>query len=296
MDLLILTDHQVTLALALGPAAVLNSYWKEQAGKDVGGNTDNPHIIAARILARGGPVTHSDINAVLARQDLSITAGELEELISLDYQSYDMNTLLDKNSAERIKFNALYKESVTKGQGKWGIYVYINNISNHYYVGSSTVLGERLRHYWKNHKAATLRKILQDIKQTGIANYTLRIYDFPVHMQEMRLLLALEQYYLLTLDPQNNTLYVAAGSLPLGRVVWQLLNIIVSWIVKSSICTKTMYYFMYLTLFDVEQTVLHLYSMQVIILSIIVLTTIHFFLVHSPYLDHLLSQRIIHLH
>lgn len=63
-----------------------------------------------------------------------------------------------------------------------------------------------------NHKSISLRKILADIQTTGITNFTLRIYILPLFLQEKRLMLALEQYYMLSEKPVNNTLYVAAGS------------------------------------------------------------------------------------
>lgn len=52
---------------------------------------------------------------------------------------------------------------------------------------------------------------MADIMVTGINNYNLKLYLFPAHLQELRLLLALEQLHLL-INPQNNSLYVAAES------------------------------------------------------------------------------------
>ena len=45
-----------------------------------------------------------------------------------------------------------------------------------------------------------------------MSNFTLQVAVLPVHLRELRILLALEQYYMLTLNPQNNTLLVAGGS------------------------------------------------------------------------------------
>jgi group I intron endonuclease len=99
-----------------------------------------------------------------------------------------------------------------KGQGQWGIYIWCNMAGGKDYVGSTQVLWKRLKHYWKDHNGNNLQKILADIKIIGIGHFELMIYDLPVHLRELRLLLALEQYYLLSLNPQNNTLYVAKGS------------------------------------------------------------------------------------
>lgn len=115
-----------------------------RAETDNGQATTNPHLLAARIIKRGGPITHSDINAVLESQGFSITAEELEELKSLEKTSYSMSTLLDLSSPGRIVFNRLCPE---KGSKAWGVYIYTNLKTNVQYVGSSMVLGERLRHY-----------------------------------------------------------------------------------------------------------------------------------------------------
>jgi hypothetical protein len=65
--------------------------------------------------------------------------------------------------------------------------------------------------YFKKQSKLNLRKVLLDIKTTGLNNFTLGLIHIPEHLRELRLLLALEQYYLLK-DPQNNSLLVAAGS------------------------------------------------------------------------------------
>jgi hypothetical protein len=73
--------------LASGIVTTTN-YWAQRVEKDVGQDSSNPHIIAARIIARGGPITHLDINAVLASQGHSITAEELEELKSIPFNTF----------------------------------------------------------------------------------------------------------------------------------------------------------------------------------------------------------------
>lgn len=80
------------------------------------------------------------------------------------------------------------------------------------YVGSTISLGERLRNYFKTHNKMKLRFILSEIKNIGINLFDLRIYIIPKHYEEKRFLLALEQYYILALNPQYNTLMVANGS------------------------------------------------------------------------------------
>lgn len=56
------------------------------------------------------------------------------------------------------------------------------------------------------------------IKEQVITLFTLRVYTIPEHLRETRLLIALEQYYILSLVPEYNTLMVASGS-PGGKAV-----------------------------------------------------------------------------
>ena len=46
-----------------------------------------------------------------------------------------------------LEFNLNFPRRTPKGQGLGGIYMYINTISKAFYVGSSTVLGTRVRMY-----------------------------------------------------------------------------------------------------------------------------------------------------
>lgn len=180
------------------------SYLQDRFEKDDGQPTNNPHILAARIISRGGPITHNDINQVLRHQGIEITENELEELIAIPYKEYSLP----------VKQNTEFKENYPrKGEPKWGIYMFINNISGTFYVGSSSSLGERLLHYWKSHaNKLVLRSILQDIRNNGLHNFTLRVYDLPLHLQNTRCLLALEQYYILSMNPGNNSLFVVNTS------------------------------------------------------------------------------------
>ena len=209
-------NEDLSILMAMMPTLVLqrSNYWKQQAEKDLGQKSTNPHILAARIIARGGPITVEDVNAVLqANKKAPITEQELEQLKALSYVEYKLPIVEPKLT----QFTADYPKKVSQGKGKYGIYMFINQVSGVHYVGSSTVLHQRIRHYWKNW-SGSVRKILLDIKTTGIQYFTLRIFLFPDALRDIRLTLALEQYYLLSINPQNNTLYVADGS-PGGMAV-----------------------------------------------------------------------------
>lgn len=72
------------------PIVSSKEYWRKVSEADTGQVTDNPNIIASRIIKRGGPITHEDVNAVLASQGHSITKEELDTLINLEYTSYSL--------------------------------------------------------------------------------------------------------------------------------------------------------------------------------------------------------------
>jgi hypothetical protein len=183
-------------------------YWRKVLEKDTGQETDNSNILAARIRKRGGPVTYHDVNTVLVSQGYSITKEELDALKAIPFKRYSLlNTIIDQ-------LKALYpdKKRSKKIIKVWAIYMFINSITQMLYVGSTQNLGERLRHYFKSHTGDRPRSILRDIRDTGINLFNLRVYLIPKELQELRLLLALEQYYILTLNPGNNDILVAGGS------------------------------------------------------------------------------------
>lgn len=171
-------------------------YWRKRAEQDTGGVSTNPHILAERIISRGGPITHNDINNVLEDQGISITQEELEEMKAIQPESYSLSAL------------DIIKRLFPKNDKGWVIYQFVNNITGLYYYGSSSNFGLRLRHYLKSHSDLNLRSILSAIRETGISNFTLHVYTIPMHLREERLLLALEQYYILMSNPAYNDLKV----------------------------------------------------------------------------------------
>lgn len=89
--------------------------------------------------------------------------------------------------------------------------MFMNQITLSRYVGSTTNIVERLKHYFKNHKG-NIRLILADIRQHGITQFQLTVYIIPEHLRTPDLLLVLEQYYILSLNPSNKILKVVNGS------------------------------------------------------------------------------------
>lgn len=171
-------------------------YWRKRAEQDTGGHSTNPHILAERIIIRGGPITHNDINSVLEDQGISITEDELEEMKAIQPETYSLSVL------------DVIKGLFPKNDKSWVIYQFVNNITGLFYYGSSSNFGLRLRHYIKTHSDLKLRSILSAIRETGINQFTLHVYTIPMHLREERLLLALEQYYILMSNPAYNDLKV----------------------------------------------------------------------------------------
>lgn len=67
------------------------TYWKLRAEKDSEEKTSNPHLLAARIIKSGHPITHKEVNTVLASQDISVTQDQLEELTTLPFEDYSLS-------------------------------------------------------------------------------------------------------------------------------------------------------------------------------------------------------------
>lgn len=74
---------------------------------------ENPFITAARIIARGGPITHEDVNAVLVNQGISITKEELEQLKAIPYSIFSLP--LEGEALEA--FNLKFPRRTAMGQG-----------------------------------------------------------------------------------------------------------------------------------------------------------------------------------
>lgn len=196
-----------------GEMATSAMYWKLRAEKDTGQSTKNPHLLAARIINSGRPITNKDVNTVLEHQNIFVTEETLDELTSLSSKDFPLTT----EGITVVKDT--YPKSKSGHKPTWAIYMFINNLTGVTYVGSSYVLGDRLTHYFKPHANTptdSLRLILQDIRNTGLENFTLRIIELPTQYEDLPLLYSLEQYYILSLNPGNNSLLVV-GTSPGGK-------------------------------------------------------------------------------
>nr|YP_009262167.1 GIY-YIG endonuclease [Chrysoporthe cubensis]AMX22242.1 GIY-YIG endonuclease [Chrysoporthe cubensis] len=96
-------------------------------------------------------------------------------------------------------------------RNKAGIYCWINNINDKFYVGSSVNLTERFYKYYSL-KHLTMRKtpIHNAILKYGYSNFSLAILEFVADKGEI---INKEQYYLDLLDPDYNVLVIAGSAL-----------------------------------------------------------------------------------
>jgi Ca2+-binding EF-hand superfamily protein len=84
-----------------------------RAESDTNQSTTNSHIIAARIIKRGGLITHHDINAVLGQQGHTITEAELAELVAIPYNTYSFLNFKEIVAALKLLYPKMPK---SKGQ------------------------------------------------------------------------------------------------------------------------------------------------------------------------------------
>lgn len=91
-NLQVLLEHSAGLVDNTSIAESVTSaiYWKQRAEKDTGQKTNNPHLLAARILKEGVSITHNEVNTVLDHQNISVTQEELNELKDISFKDYPL--------------------------------------------------------------------------------------------------------------------------------------------------------------------------------------------------------------
>ncbi len=242
--------HLKTPVFLAAPLITSKSYFELINEKDKGQDTDNIYLLAKRHIASGASTDLNIINQCLSAApqsvytqtgedefSLSITQKELDSLIGIE--KIELQLPLDKTSD--LVFKALGQnlpESQPNSSSKRlvGVYVLTNKLTGDQYVGSSHLvcvrvnpytdsvnLEARIKRYFSPSVLANeKRSITKSLVEYGIENFSLQIYkidpslfegDFT--LQERALSLALEQYYIFTLNPVLNHIKVA-GATPGG--------------------------------------------------------------------------------
>ena len=95
---------------------------------------------------------------------------------------------------------------------KAGVYVFINNITNKIYVGSSINLTKRMVSYYYHYNSDKPSKIviIRAMKKYGLENFSLGIIEFCV--QDPKICLNLEQKWIDLYKPKYNVLSIAGNS------------------------------------------------------------------------------------
>nr|YP_009262005.1 NADH dehydrogenase subunit 3 [Chrysoporthe austroafricana]AMX22080.1 NADH dehydrogenase subunit 3 [Chrysoporthe austroafricana] len=120
---------------------------------------------------------------------------------------------------EALKDLKLTLGDKNRGSIKAGVYIFTNKLNGYCYVGSSTQIAVRLlNNYLGNNRKN--RKIDIILKELKLDNFYLDVYILPDSMLEYKdtsklkcLVLFLEQYYILYLNPEYNSLKVAGSTL-----------------------------------------------------------------------------------
>jgi len=205
------------------------SYWETIHEKDIGQETDNPHLIARRHLSKGGSTDVNIINLVQSHLGHTINLIEFNILRSIKPVSILFNNLglQTKNKDQVISSNAYNAKVRSKlnvyigGTNKSiaGVYIWTNLKTGEQNVGSSINLYTRLRSYFKPSIVNEGNRLInQSMKKFGIENFKLDLYIINttgmVNSKIRALTLCLEQYYIFFLNPSLNSVKVA-GSNPI---------------------------------------------------------------------------------
>lgn len=108
-----------------------------------------------------------------------------------------------------LKNAEINKKSIKDLKGKRGIYMWYNNITNDYYIGSSINLYNRLNNYYYKSRLNNNSKISRALIKYGHKNFTLIIIEI---LENNLNIIEKEQYYINLLNPIYNILTIAYSS------------------------------------------------------------------------------------
>ena len=175
-----------------------STYFEEVFEKDNGQMTNNPHIIAKRIMESNKNSTVKDVNAVLEKCTITtISEEDFKKLTSISSQEYD----LPIKKGNRISILGSPREDP-----KRGIYIFRKKITGEKRVGSSMNLNRRYTEHISSTSLKASKILKSEFSKYGIENFSLTIFILP-NNTSYHSLLCLEQYYLLLLKPTLNVVH-----------------------------------------------------------------------------------------
>lgn len=141
---------------------------------------------------------------------------DLQEILEDSIDKKLFNTpfdiwLIKNQSAKFYKNSEVFKENIYKeNKANSGIYLWLCNINNKYYIGSAKDFRIRLKNYYSSkHLRMTDNLIQRALIKHQHLNFSFYILEYC----EIENLISREQYYLDLLVPQYNILKVAGSSL-----------------------------------------------------------------------------------
>lgn len=196
---------------------MLSQMFKATNEVDTGQNTNNPYILAKRHFDSDNSTDIDVLNNVLAYHGLSVTPKEFDIIQSLNPVSLPYP----------LPNNDLHIHSVVgpttkrKSDMVAGTYVLSVKEDSRQYVGGSVNLSTRLRTYYNTKAKVSGRTMAVLMSQLGPTKFSLQVYVIPfdkfsalaplTKAYKDKLVLAVEQYFILQLKPVLNDMLVVGG-------------------------------------------------------------------------------------
>ena len=176
--------------------------------------TNSPESIALEHINSGKPTTLSVINKILLNQNISVSELKLKELLKVKGVEIDLPITTPEN---KNIFNDLTGKSQYKGF--FGVYIFTHKRTGQKYVGSSNLLRRRLDYYFKG-DFPLMGKFLPLLQAEGPEAFKLQIFKLDSNKFSSKDALILEQYFLLHLEYNLNTLRVVNAGSSIGNGVY----------------------------------------------------------------------------
>ena len=178
---------------------------------------NSPESIALEHINSGKPTTLSVINKILLNQNISVSELKLKELLKVKGVEIDLPITTPEN---KNIFNDLTGKSQYKGF--FGVYIFTHKRTGQKYVGSSNLLRRRLDYYFKGDWPPTEvgGRFLPLLQAEGSEAFKLQIFKLDSNKFSSKDALILEQYFLLHLEYNLNTLRVVNAGSSIGNGVY----------------------------------------------------------------------------
>ncbi|RYE27636.1 MAG: hypothetical protein EOP45_00330 [Sphingobacteriaceae bacterium] len=194
-------------------AELLKGIFKSVNELDTGQETTNPYILALRHYKT--PLDLDGLNAVLTYHGITITQQEFDLFSSMKSTSLPY-PLPNNDEHVHSVIGAMTKH---KANMVAGVYVLTLDQDGRQYVGSSGNISMRLRTNYNTKAKVSGRTMAGPVSSLGPTAFNLDVYILPldklVQFSPMSsgVILALEQYLILTLKPALNDMRVAGVKL-----------------------------------------------------------------------------------